>query len=93
MLNVRTKYIDDDINDSEYHTFIDFIMKPNVDYINLIFTHYRTQKDAPERIKQTARSMTEKEIEKIINQIMDLYNNYETNIKKYDKMIKSYRKK
>jgi len=93
-INVFTKAITEDgWNEEEYLSFMDLIMEPDVDYFDLKFTYYNVGINKSIQLQNKARIMTEKEINKIITKINDIYFNPTKYKDKIESMIKSYNKK
>jgi hypothetical protein len=93
-INVFTKSINaEGWNEYEYHSFIDLVMKPGEDYVNLSFTYYNVGISKSKDAQKRAQKMTDDEINKIIKQIEDIYNNYARDKNMHDKMISNYREK
>ncbi len=91
-INVFTKSINEEgWNEDEYHSFIDLIMEPDKDYINLSFTYYNAGISKSIELQNKAQKMTEKEVARVVTQIENIYTNYTP--KQYDSMIKNYRRK
>ncbi len=84
---------DDGWNEDEYHSFIDLIMEPGVDYVDLKFKYYNAGIVESPALQQKAARMTEEEIKRIIREIDAVCTEFKTNRKKYDDMVASYRRK
>ncbi len=86
-VDVRTESLDPVYSDAEYISFIDYVAKPNIDYVNIPYTFYRFGKKCTnDTLKEKVRTMQKKENEKLRNAIMEAYNNSIKNPKKYNKM-------
>jgi hypothetical protein len=93
-INALTKGINEEgWNEDYYNSFIDLIMVKDVDYIEMEFTYFNSGYSKSEALKAKAQKMTNAEIDRIIKQINDVYDNYDANKSKYEKMINSYRGK
>ncbi len=93
-INVLTKSIvPGGWDEDEYVSFMDLIMVPNVDYINLSMTYYNAGISADKAKQAEAEKKTRQEVNRIIKEIESIYSNYAANKAKYDAMIQSYTKK
>jgi hypothetical protein len=93
-INVFTKAINEEgWNEEEYHSFIDLIMKPNIDYIDIKFTYYNAGISRSADAQDKARRLNEAEINKVIDRINYIYEDFRKNPEQYQKMIASYRAK
>lgn len=93
-VNAYTKSINQDgWNEDEYHSFMDLIMLPDIDFINIEFTYYNAGITDNIKEQETAEDMTKKEVDSVIQQINNIYDDYFVNSSKYNNMIKSYKKK
>lgn len=88
-INVITIFIDDNniFIDDEWETLIDYILEKN-DYINLTLKYYEYN-GKNENVKNKILKMNEREFNKIISKINNIYNDFNINEKKYDKIIKN----
>jgi hypothetical protein len=92
-INVKTKsYEHTSYNDDLYISFIDLIMKPNIDYIDIIY-NYTSYRGYDINIINKVNKINNDEILKIGNKIENIVDTYSSNTNKYDKMIKSYQNK
>jgi hypothetical protein len=86
-VDVRTVCSEPVYEDEEYVSFIDYIVKPGVHYVNIPYTYYDSF-PPPERmeLKEEAKKLTEKENEKLRNELVRIYEDSVKNPKKYEKM-------
>ena len=82
-ISVKTIYIDTGIMYEPWETILDFVIKPNKHYIDIVYTYYTTNDDADEKIKQKAIEMMKIEDEKLPNNIIKAYNDAESGKYKY----------
>jgi hypothetical protein len=88
-VNVIGIFIDDNKIEigNKWETFIDYIVDSN-DYINLVLKYYNYY-GQNDNIRKEIIKMNEREFNKIVNKINKIYDDFNINEKKYEKIIKN----
>lgn len=92
-INIRTiPYDETGYKDDNWISFIDLLMKPKQDYINIPYDYY-TYNGTDTNISKKVYDLNIKTIDKIILKLEYIYKSYDKEKNKYDNMIKSYSSK
>ena len=86
-VDVRTESLDPKYSDEEYISFIDYVVKPNVHYVNIPYTYYRHSRSCTDHaMKEKVKKLQAGENKKLRDKIANIYEDSSNNPDKYEKM-------
>jgi hypothetical protein len=88
VINISVKMVNIDGTMNEpWISFIDYLVEPNQDYIDIPYIYYRADNDASNEDKKRAELLKQEEDKKLCEQLVKTYHDIKANPKKYDKMV------
>jgi len=87
-VDVETRSYYPEWQDDYYETFTDYIVEPDVDYINIKYTYHKyNYLEAPPDVRDRVKALVAAEDRKLYRALEDIYHDYRTNPAKYKTMM------